>query len=293
MKCLIILFFLIYSAFSFSANLSVKVIKVNRKKIVVRLLKSAEISKGQVLKTNLPGKVNLKVKKVSPNGKKIVGTLSKKTGLKKGAKFKLVVKKLKKKKTSKKKKAKKRKRGKKKRRKKQKRSAHEFVPSVIFFLPSSMEISTGALDFPLAYGLSFDYRYTKLNKHLKFLPKKYPMSVSVGADFFMAQTATVDSAELKDITMPMYFHTSLISSYKEFSVSLGLVASMLNFEHATFENDEIGMGINPEFGFEYRYQKFNAKLFYRMGGHTYTDQPSGQELEATQSLMGLKLGYIF
>ena len=112
MKCLIILIFLIYSTLSFSASLSVKVLKVSRKKIMVRLLGNAEISKGEVLKTNLPGNVKLKVKKVSPNGKKIVGTLSKKTGTKKGAKFKLIVKKL----ASNKKKSKKR-RGKKRKKK--------------------------------------------------------------------------------------------------------------------------------------------------------------------------------
>ena len=50
---------------------------------MVKLLGSAEISQGEVLKTNLPGGVTLRVKKVSPNGKKVMGLLSKKTGLKK------------------------------------------------------------------------------------------------------------------------------------------------------------------------------------------------------------------
>ena len=291
MKCLIILVFLIYSTLSFSANLSVKVIKVSRKKIVVKLLGNAEISKGQVLKTNLPGNVKLKVKKVSPNGKKLIGKLSKKTGLKKGAKFKLIVKKLaSNKKKSKNKRGKKRK---KERRSKGKGDAHQFLPSVVFFLPSSMEIGTASLDFPFAYGLSFDYRYTKLNKHMKFLPKKYPMSVSIGGDFFLPQSATVGGASLTDVTAPMYFHSNLIGSYREYSFSLGVVLSMLNFQHASFGNDEIGMGVNPEFGFEYRYQKYNARLFYRMGAHTYTDVDGSSTLDVSHSLIGLKLGYFF
>ena len=91
----------------------------------------------------------------------------------------------------------------------------------------------------------------------------------------------------------MYFHSNLISSYQEFSLSIGVVLSMLNFQHASFGNDEVGMGINPEFGFEYMYQKFNARLFYRMGSHSYEDENGGATLDASHSLVGLKLGYLF
>ena len=119
------------------------------------------------------------------------------------------------------------------------------------------------------------------------------MSVSVGGDFFLPQSATVNGTSLNDVTDPIYFHTSLIGSYREFSLSLGIVLSMLNFQHASFGNDEIGMGINPEFGLEYQYQKYNARLFYRMGSHTYEDVNSGSTLDASHSLIGLKLGYFF
>ena len=70
-----------------------------------------------------------------------------------------------------------------------------------------MEIGSGSLEFPLAYGLSFDYRYTKLNKHM-VSSRELPMSVSIGGDFFLPQSATVNGVTPTDVTAPMYFHSN-------------------------------------------------------------------------------------